>query len=66
MDNYIFWKWLGNSIMVALVTTIIGLFLASTTAYAFSRFEFKGKKFLLFSYLLTQMFPGAILISSFI
>lgn len=62
MDNFIFWKWLGNSIMIALVTTIIGLFLASTTAYAFSRFEFKGKKFLLFSYLLTQMFPGAILI----
>lgn len=62
MDNFIFWKWLGNSIMIALVTTIIGLFLASTTAYAFSRFEFKGKKFFLFSYLLTQMFPGAILI----
>jgi arabinogalactan oligomer/maltooligosaccharide transport system permease protein len=62
MDNFIFWKWLGNSVMVAVVTTIIGLFLASTTAYAFSRFEFKGKKFLLFSYLLTQMFPGAILI----
>ena len=62
MDNFIFWKWLGNSIMIAVITTIIGLFLASTTAYAFSRFEFKGKKFFLFSYLLTQMFPGAILI----
>ncbi|MBC7472867.1 MAG: carbohydrate ABC transporter permease [Candidatus Sericytochromatia bacterium] len=62
MDNYIFWKWLGNSIMIAVITTIIGLCLASTTAYAFSRFEFKGKKTLLFSFLLTQMFPGAILI----
>lgn len=62
MDNFIFWKWLGNSIMIATVTTIVGLFLASTTAYAFSRFEFKGKKALLYSYLVTQMFPGAILI----
>lgn len=62
MDNFIFWKWLGNSVMVATITTIIGLFLASTTAYAFSRFEFKGKKALLYSYLVTQMFPGAILI----
>lgn len=62
MDNFIFWKWLGNSVMIAVITTIVGLFLASTTAYAFSRFEFKGKKFFLFSYLLTQMFPGAILI----
>lgn len=62
MNDYIFWKWLGNSIGVALITTIVGLFLASTTAYAFSRFEFKGKRPLLFSFLLTQMFPGAILI----
>lgn len=62
MNDYIFWKWLGNSVGIALITTIVGLFLASTTAYAFSRFEFKGKKPLLFSFLLTQMFPGAILI----
>ncbi|GIW22882.1 MAG: ABC transporter permease [Candidatus Sericytochromatia bacterium] len=62
MDNYIFWKWLINSVFIAIITTIIGLFLASTTAYAFSRFEFWGKKTLLFSFLLTQMFPGAILI----
>lgn len=62
MDNFIFWKWLGNSVMIATITTIVGLFLASTTAYAFSRFEFKGKKALLYSYLVTQMFPGAILI----
>jgi arabinogalactan oligomer/maltooligosaccharide transport system permease protein len=62
MDNYIFWQWLGNSVFIALITTFIGLILASTTAYAFSRFEFYGKKTLLFSFLLTQMFPGAILI----
>lgn len=62
MNDYIFWKWLGNSIGIALITTVVGLFLASTTAYAFSRFEFKGKRPLLFSFLLTQMFPGAILI----
>lgn len=62
MDNFIFWKWLGNSVMIATITTVVGLFLASTTAYAFSRFEFKGKKALLYSYLVTQMFPGAILI----
>ena len=62
MNDHIFWRWLGNSVAISIVTTIIGLFLASTTAYAFSRFEFKGKRALLFSYLLTQMFPGAILI----
>jgi arabinogalactan oligomer/maltooligosaccharide transport system permease protein len=62
MDNYVFWKWLANSVFIALITTVIGIFLASTTAYAFSRFEFWGKKTLLFSFLLTQMFPGAILI----
>src|ERR1700750_1885709 len=62
MDNYIFWHWLWNSVFIAVITTIIGLFLASTNAYAFFRVGFKGKKTLLFSFLLTQMFPGAILI----
>jgi len=61
-DNYVFLKWMLNSVVIAIITTLIGIFLASTTAYAFSRFDFKGKKQALFSFLLTQMFPGAILI----
>lgn len=57
-----FWRWMFNSVFIALCTTFIGIVLASTTAYAVSRFAFWGKKPVLFSFLVAQMFPGAILI----
>lgn len=57
-----FWQWMFNSVFVALCTTLIGIMLASTTAYAVSRFAFWGKRPVLFSFLVAQMFPGAILI----
>lgn len=57
-----FWRWMLNSVLVALFTTVIGIILASTTAYAMSRFAFWGKRPVLFSFLVAQMFPGAILI----
>lgn len=62
MQDGIFWHWMLNSVLVALLTTVIGIILAATTAYACSRFEFLGKRGVLFSFLVAQMFPGAILI----
>lgn len=69
LDNYsqvlqggLFWQWMLNSVLIALLTTVIGIILAATTAYAVSRFDFWGKKTVLFSFLVAQMFPGAILI----
>ncbi len=58
----LFWTWAGNSLLVAGVTTVIGVLLAASTAYAFSRFRFRGRRAFLISFLVTQMFPGAILI----
>ncbi len=62
LDGGNFWRWMWNSVSVALCTTVIGIALASTTAYAVSRFSFAGKKPVLFAFLVAQMFPGAILI----
>lgn len=62
MQNGIFWQWMFNSVFIALCTTVIGIILAATTAYAASRFEFLGKRGVLFAFLVAQMFPGAILI----
>lgn len=62
MKNNLFLHWIGNSVLIALLTTVVGVFLAATAAYAFSRFNFPGKRASLFSFLVTQMFPGAILI----
>jgi len=42
-DGFLTWVW--NSIIITLSTAFMGLALASTSAYAFSRFSFPGKKF---------------------
>lgn len=60
--NLNFWHYFMNSVIVSLGTTILGIFLASTAAYALSRYEFFGKGAVLKSFLLVQMFPGVIII----
>ncbi len=61
-DNHIFLTWMWNSIVVAFFTTVIGVFLAATAAYAFSRYRFPGYRPALMAFLITQMFPAAILL----
>lgn len=50
--------WLRNSFIVSLAVTLLGVTLASTCAYAFSRFRFAGRQAGLYLFLLTQMFPA--------
>ncbi|MCP4156955.1 MAG: sugar ABC transporter permease, partial [bacterium] len=56
-----FFTWLLNSTIVAGATTIMGVFLAATAGYAFSRFRFPGRTAGLLSFLVTQMFPGTMM-----
>lgn len=51
----------GNSIVVALVTTLVGLLLSTSAAYALSRFRFRGREVVLSGFLLTQLFPGVVM-----
>lgn len=53
-----FVQWLTNSFVVSIAVTILGVTLASTAAYAFSRFRFAGRQAGLYLFLLTQMFPA--------
>ncbi|MGP4017215.1 sugar ABC transporter permease [Saccharopolyspora sp. 5N708] len=71
LDNYwnvlsgakgAFLSWFGNSVLIAGLTTVLGVLLAATTAYAVSRFRFPGRHWLLLSFLVVQMFPFAVLI----
>jgi arabinogalactan oligomer/maltooligosaccharide transport system permease protein len=57
----LFGRQLLNSLIVALCTTILGIFLATTAAYAFSRFRFPGRRAGLLSFLVIQMFPGTMM-----
>jgi arabinogalactan oligomer/maltooligosaccharide transport system permease protein len=59
--NRLFFRQLGNSLIVALSTTILGVALATTAAYAFSRFSFRGRKAGMDLLLVTQMFPGVVM-----
>ena len=57
-----FARWLLNSAIVAGATTVLGVFLSSTAAYAFSRFRFPGRRAGLMSFLVSQMFPGTLML----
>ncbi|MBR3371362.1 carbohydrate ABC transporter permease [Roseinatronobacter sp.] len=51
-----------DSLIVALGTVAVGLSLSVTAAYAFSRFNFRGKRILMVQFLLINMFPLVLLI----
>jgi arabinogalactan oligomer/maltooligosaccharide transport system permease protein len=59
--NMLFWRQLFNSAVVALASTAIGLSLASSAAYAFSRFSFPGRESGMRALMVTQMFPGVVM-----
>ncbi len=48
-----------NSLLVASSATVLTLIVGSLAGYAFSRFEFAGKRAFLLLFLLSQMLPGA-------
>jgi arabinogalactan oligomer/maltooligosaccharide transport system permease protein len=56
-----FAQWLLNSAVVAAATTVLGVFLACTAAYAFSRFRFPGRRTGMMMFLVSQMFPGTLM-----
>jgi len=57
-----FARWLLNSVVVAGMTTLLGVTLACTAAYAFSRFRFPGRRVGLMAFLVSQMFPGTLML----
>ena len=56
-----FLLWLWNSVLITFSTAIIGMIIASTAAYALSRWHTPGKKPFLVFLFATQMIPPAML-----
>lgn len=52
--------WLRNSIYVASITTIVSLIVTTSAAFAFSRFKFYGREFILIALLAIQTFPAVL------
>ena len=56
-----FLLWMRNSFVVSMAVTLLGVTMASTSAYALSRFRFAGRSAGMYLFLLTQMFPATML-----
>jgi arabinogalactan oligomer / maltooligosaccharide transport system permease protein len=57
-----FLRYALNSALLALGTTVVGVFLSCTAAYALSRFRFPGRRAGLAAFLVVQMFPSTLLL----
>lgn len=62
MTDQPFLAWMWNSFIVASATTVLGVFMACTAAYAFSRFRFPGRETGMLAFLVSQMFPGTLML----
>ncbi len=68
-DNYIgvftdtnFFLWLVNSLIITLLTAVIGVSLAATASYALSRYRFPMRNSMLVFLMATQMMPAVMLL----
>jgi ABC-type maltose transport system permease subunit len=66
-QEFPFWRWLGNSIKISSITSVISLSITTIAAYAFSRFRFRGRVTMLKGILLINVFPGLLaLVATFL
>lgn len=70
LDNYrrlfadgAFSRYLFNSALVSIVATVCSVVLSSLSGYAFSRFEFRGKRVIMIVIIAVHLFPYVILIT---
>lgn len=61
-DDTPLWRWLGNSALVAMGTTVLSFLIAVFAGYALSRFRFHGRGMLGFALFTTQMLPEALIV----
>lgn len=61
-SDYNFIRPMTNSLVVASATTLVSLTVSLLAAYAFSRFQFRGRKFLMTLFLTNNMFPTVLLL----
>lgn len=69
LDNYAyvledgrFFRWFGNSLLIATLTTISNLFFDSLVGYTLCKFKFKGRYFIFIAILSTLMIPTEMLV----
>lgn len=63
-DDMNFGRAILNSLELCAVACIVQMFMTATSAYAFSRMKFRGRKYGLMSLLIVQMFPMIMTVSA--
>jgi arabinogalactan oligomer / maltooligosaccharide transport system permease protein len=58
-ENFLLWLW--NSLSVTVSVSLVGVTVAATSAYAFSRWRFPGRRPMLIFLLTTQMIPAGMM-----
>ncbi|MFG3555921.1 carbohydrate ABC transporter permease [Micromonospora sp. NPDC047557] len=58
----VFWRQLGNSLLIAVSSTIIVVGAAAMAAFVFARYAFRGREFLVTLFAIGLMFPFAVAI----
>lgn len=59
-----FFSWLGNSLFIALSTSLASVLIATSAAFTISRFKFRGRNALLIMFLAIQAFPGVLALNA--
>ena len=57
-------RWYVNSLIIAVITSVLTVLLCALGAYAFSRMRFRGRRFGLATLLVLQMFPQLLAITA--
>ena len=60
-STFDFKQWAANSVMIALLTTVFSMIIATLGGYGISRFRFRGRGALSYIVLTTQVLPGSLL-----
>lgn len=61
-DIHPFKTWMWNSIKVASITSILSVTISALGAYGFSRFRFRGRRGLMLTIFIVQVFPNSLTI----
>ncbi|MCW3845292.1 hypothetical protein ONA70_35040, partial [Micromonospora yasonensis] len=61
-DNPALARYLGNSLIVSLLTALLTVIVSAYTAYSFAKFRYRGRRSLMYLVLASQMFPQALLL----
>jgi len=62
ITNSSFWRYALNSVVIALITTVVAVLAGVMAAYPLARYQFKGREALFMVFVLGLLFPAAVAI----